>query len=238
MPFPFAQVAEELAETAGPNGFPNYMKQPLFWGRFCHSGRDCAVVYHRLFRSRLSRDYRGGFRITTFRWDAYVPSLHGRLNFLIIGFAYFTDLQVLFSIWVFWVLTWLQIGMTNRMGLADGPGGVRRDAATGIGAVFIVFCLWGLWIARFHLKAVFQHAFRKPKNMDDQKRVDVLPRGGVCVFGLCVVRDVLVVQGRHDADLGRGGHGVLVRVLHGICQNCRHDRAGLPRIPEQVWARA
>ena len=113
----------------------------------------------------------------------YVPSLHGRLNFLIIGFAYFTDLQVLFSIWVFWVLTWLQIGMTNRMGLAEGLGefaGTRQQALGG----FIVFCLWGLWIARFHLKAVFQHAFRKPKNMDDQNEL-MSYRAAVFAFLAC-----------------------------------------------------
>ena len=38
----------------------------LVLGRFCHSGRDCAVVYHRLFRSRLSRDYRGDSELQHF----------------------------------------------------------------------------------------------------------------------------------------------------------------------------
>ncbi len=182
LPFPFAQVAEELAETAGPNGFPNYMKQPLFWAGFAIPAG--IVLWY------IIGYFDPGFPVITvgiqnynISLGRYVPSLHGRLNFLIIGFAYFTDLQVLFSIWVFWVLTWLQIGMTNRMGLAEGLGefaGTRQQALGG----FIVFCLWGLWIARFHLKAVFQHAFRKPKNMDDQNEL-MSYRAAVFAFLAC-----------------------------------------------------
>ena len=131
-----------------------------------------------------SRDYPGDSELHDLI-GRYVPFLHGRLNFLIIGFAYFTDLQVLFSIWVFWIFTWLQIGMTNRLGLAEGLGefaGTRQQALGG----FIVFCLWGLWIARHHLKAVFQQAFRQTKNMDDRNEL-MSYRTAVTTFLACAL---------------------------------------------------
>ncbi len=188
LPFPFAQVAEELAETAGPKGFPNYMKQPLFWAGF--SIPAFIVLWY------IIGYFDPGFPVITvgiqnynISLGRYVPSLHGRLNFLIIGFAYFTDLQVLFSIWVFWLLTWFQMGITNRMGLAEGLGefaGTRQQALGG----FIVFCLWGLWVARPHLQAVFQQAFClsarvvKPKRLDDQNEL-MSYRAAVVAFLAC-----------------------------------------------------
>ncbi|MDP6039779.1 MAG: hypothetical protein QGG64_14605 [Candidatus Latescibacteria bacterium] len=184
LPFPFAQVAEELAETAGPKGFPEYMKQPLFWAGF--SIPSFIVLWYIIgyFDSSFPV-ITVGIQNYNIPLGRYVPSLHGRLNFLIVGFAYFTDLQVLFSIWVFWLLTWFQIGFTNRLGLADGLGefaGTRQQALGG----FIVFCLWGLWIARTHLKAVFQQAFRKTEGVDDRKEL-MSYRVAVFAFIACVL---------------------------------------------------
>lgn len=71
----------------------------------------------------------------------YVLFLHGRLNFLIVAVAYFTDLQMLFSIWFFWVFTWIQMGMVNRVGLVEGLGEFGGTVEQGVGG-FIVFCLW------------------------------------------------------------------------------------------------
>jgi hypothetical protein len=39
-----------------------------------------------------------GIENRSIRFGRYMPFLHGRINFLIIAFAYFTDLQVLLSI--------------------------------------------------------------------------------------------------------------------------------------------
>ena len=183
--FPFAQVAEELAETAGPKGFPAYMKQPLFWIGF--SIPTIIVLWY------IIGYFNPGFPVITLGIQnynvplgRYVPSMFGRINFLIIGFAYFTDLQILFSIWVFWVLTWVQIGMTNRLGFAEGLGefaGTREQAFGG----FLVFCLWGLWIARTQLKAIFLQAFGRSKDEMDDSRELFSYRVSVFTFLACVL---------------------------------------------------
>jgi hypothetical protein len=186
--FPFAIVAEELAETAGSKGFPAYMKQPLFWIGFAIPA--LIVLWY------IIGYFKPGFPVITLgiqnyniSLGRYVPSMFGRINFLIVGFAYFTDLQILFSIWVFWVVTWLQIGVTNRTGFAEGLGefaGTREQALGG----FIVFCLWGLWIARNHLKQVFQQAFYRIKHLDDQNEL-MSYRSAMFAFLACSVYMVL-----------------------------------------------
>jgi hypothetical protein len=167
--FPFAQVAEELAETAGPNGFPQYMKESLFWIGF-------SVPAFLVLWYIGGYFYPGwpsihiGIENRQVSLGRYVPFLHSRINFLIIAFAYFTDLQVLLSIWVFWVLTWIQIGVTNRLGVVEGVGdfaGVMQQVMGG----FIVFCVWGLWTARDHLRDVFAHAFGRGEKLDDSGEI-------------------------------------------------------------------
>lgn len=180
IPFPFSRVTEELAETAGPKGFPSYMGQPLFWAG--------VVLPSFIVFWYIIGFFRPGFPVITLGVEnynvnlgRYVPSLHGRINFLIIAFAYFTDLQVLFSIWFFWVLTWLQIGLTNRLGFAEGLGvlaGTRQQAFGG----YIVFCLWGLWISRTQLKSVFQKAFRPSVMVEDREDRKELLSYRVAVF--------------------------------------------------------
>lgn len=186
--FPFAQVIEELSEAAGAKGFPDYMKQPLFWMGV--SIPAFIVLWY------IIGYFSPGFPVITvgienynIHLGRYVPSLHGRINFLIIGFAYFTDLQILFSIWVFWALTWLQMGMTNRLGIAEGLGafgGTREQALGG----FIAFCLWGLWIARNHLKTVFQQAFSGVQHIDDRREL-MSYRTAVFVFLACLIYMIL-----------------------------------------------
>ena len=165
LPFPFAQVTLQLAATARSKGFPDLLKGRLFWIGF--SIPACIVLLY------IVGYFRPDFPVITLGIEnravnlgRYVPSLHGRLNFLIVGFAYFTDLQMLFSIWAFWVFMWLQIGALNRIGVVEGLGdlaGTREQAMGG----YIVFCVWGLWTARDHLQKVFVQAFMNRRQLDD-----------------------------------------------------------------------
>jgi hypothetical protein len=46
------------------------------------------------------------------------PGIPVRLYFPVLGFAYLIDVQVAFSLWFFYLLSVLQIGLYNRFGLA------------------------------------------------------------------------------------------------------------------------
>lgn len=92
------------------------------------------------------------------------PDLFIRFDFYVICFAYFTSLDVLFSMWFFHLLAMLQAGAANRIGM---PSGVTSMNNYGL-AVFVV---WGLWLARSHFVDVWQKAIGKAHHIDDSKEM-------------------------------------------------------------------
>ena len=90
------------------------------------------------------------------------PSIRTKFNFFVISFAYFTNLELLFSIWFFHILKIVQMGIFNRVGFTIGRPDLwgTYDAALtwqSFGA-FIALVLWGLWTARDHLVLAFRKA--------------------------------------------------------------------------------
>jgi len=103
------------------------------------------------------------------------PPFELRFSILTLVFGYFTNLEVLFSIWFFHVLAIVQAGVFNRVGLEVGsvdPWG-SFHAAVGWQSFggMIVFVGWGLWIARSHLRDVFRKAFRDDDRVDDTEEL-------------------------------------------------------------------
>ncbi len=88
-----------------------------------------------------------------------------------LGFFYFVNLDITASIWVFYVLTTVQRGIFNTIGLQSTQ---RIDlysiepylAHQGMGSM-IVFVLIGLWVGRGHLKDVLRKAWRGDEQVDD-----------------------------------------------------------------------
>lgn len=169
IPFPFAKVIESLAENSASGIFPSYTKNRLFWiGALIPA---FVVFWYMIgyFRPDFPVITLGitGHKIGLGR---FVPPFNVNFYFPIVAFAYFTDLQVLFSIWFFYILTWLQIWSTVRFGFAEGLGtyaGTRQQAIGG----FIVFCLWALYIARTHIKTIFLHLFSKTHIPDQHEPI-------------------------------------------------------------------
>ncbi|MCK4300941.1 MAG: hypothetical protein KAX80_15480, partial [Planctomycetes bacterium] len=93
------------------------------------------------------------------------PAMYTRVNFFIVGFAYFTDLRILLSIWLFHLLAALQVGMATRVGLATelSGGGIYHQEFGGL----IFFVLASLWVGRRHLRHVFRSAFSHSPDAGD-----------------------------------------------------------------------
>lgn len=119
-------------------------------------------------------------------------NLNFSLNLPWTGFFYFVNLDITASIWVFYILTTLQRGIFNVVGLQSTE---RIDlysiepylAHQGMGSM-IVFVLFGLWVARSHLKDVFRKAFRGDPDVDDSGEI-LSYRQAVLglLLGLCMV---------------------------------------------------
>ena len=87
------------------------------------------------------------------------------------AFAYFTKSDVLLSLWVFQIFSFVQAGLFNRIGFSIGgsdPWG-SFDASTGWQSFggMIVFVGWGLWVGRAHLSAVARQAWTGERTLDD-----------------------------------------------------------------------
>ena len=161
IPFPFARVIEDLAGTRGKKVRQALVHGRLFWIGFAIP--TFVILWYMLGYTRPDFPViRLGILGTNYSLGRYMPRFRAHIYFPMIGFAYFTDLSVLLSIWVFYLLTWTQIGLTTRLGYAEGLGSYAGATQQGFGG-FIVFCAWTLWIARRHLRAVFRKSLQQPQ---------------------------------------------------------------------------
>lgn len=103
------------------------------------------------------------------------PSIPVGLSFHLIGFAYFASLDVLLSIWVFYLLSVFQIGLYNRIGFSIGlPQTFCSEQPSmgwqGFGGL-IAIVAYSLWMARTHLKDAFRKAFGKNSDAVDSSEL-------------------------------------------------------------------
>ncbi len=98
-------------------------------------------------------------------------------SFQLIGFAYFINREIAFSVCFFHLITLLQQSIFDRLGLQNfdpvyGPysagGFIQRHL--GFGGI-VVLVLFGLWTGRGHLREVFRKAFRGASAVDDSGEI-------------------------------------------------------------------
>jgi hypothetical protein len=104
------------------------------------------------------------------------PSIQMKLNFFILGFAFFTNLDILFSLWFFYLIGVIQTGVFDRFGYTIGASdiwGSNGGAAMGWQAegAFIAFTLTGLWMGREHLKQVWRKGLYNDPDIDDSNEL-------------------------------------------------------------------
>ena len=157
LPFPLAEVPLLLARARdGGAPEPPFYRRPLFWAGFAVPF--FIVMWHvATFFYPLLPDLRIDITWSSIRFGRDFPPMYTRVNFFIVGFAYFTDLRILLSIWLFHLLAALQVGLSTRVGLATelSGGGIYHQELGGL----VFFVLASLWVARRHLRHVFRSAF-------------------------------------------------------------------------------
>jgi hypothetical protein len=171
LPFPLAEGPLAMTEEhEGEAGVPALIQGRFFWigiavplvvvvwniaSYFSHGIPEISLMMpHRLALAR-------GF-----------PAIRIKLHFMVVGFSYFTNLDVLFSIWFFYLLGVLQTGLLERVGFTIGASdiwGSRGGAALGwqsMGA-FFTFTVVGLWMAREHFRRVVRKGVSGDSSVDD-----------------------------------------------------------------------
>ena len=172
--FPIAEVGVMLAQDDGSGSrLPAVFRTRLFRVGFCISFFIMAWNVLGFFDPSWPTIPLTGDSITPFRGFYWFGV---RLNFLTLGLCYFANTDVLFSLWVFFLLAGTQRMILTRIGHDLGPLGDDWSSLDPViawesfGAI-VVFVLWGLWNAREHLRYVIQAAFRGGDANRDRKEL-------------------------------------------------------------------
>jgi len=174
LPFPLAEIPLRMTEETEENWGYSLLHSRFFWigfavplviiiwnigGYFWHNLPQIPVMQNQYIP--LARGF---------------PGISVKLNFFIMGFTFFTNLDVLFSLWFFYLLGILQTGIFERLGYTIGSSdiwGSSGGAAMGWQAMgaFCAFTLIGVWMGREHLKQVWQKAVHRHPGVDDSNEL-------------------------------------------------------------------
>ncbi len=170
MNFPLLRVPQLMEEHLDGDGLGKF-----FGNKFLISGMAVSVFLHTI--NGLNFYYPGVPQIPTLILAGpYFPqyglfAAFYKLNIYIypafIGFAFLTSKQISFSLWFFFIMGGLLIGVLGilgynipaaALGVAFGPTLARPEETQMIGA-YGVFFLFLLWLARHHLADVVKRSF-------------------------------------------------------------------------------
>ena len=186
--YPIAAVPIEMSQDALSARFlPAFMRGPMFW--IAAAVPFAIFVWHALswaypLLPSIGILPHGGY----FRFTRYSPGMYIQpMQFLTIGFAYFANTQVLFSVWFFFLLHVVEGGVFNRLGyqIERSTDSFSADPPTEAWQCFgALACLvaWRLWVARRHLRDVFRKAFDKNYPIDDREEI-LSYRAAVLILG-------------------------------------------------------
>jgi hypothetical protein len=148
---------------------PAFMNNRLFWIGFAIPAviilwNMLTFFNHILPKIPITQLGSGWSDRIVFPWKGF-PNLRPRINFYVTGFVYLSNTDVLLSIILFYILAGVQSAVFHRIGYTL-PSSVASYGIMGVpiiwqnqGAIFFIV-LWGLWMARDHLKEVWQKAVR------------------------------------------------------------------------------
>ena len=171
--FPLIQLPMDMAEQGGPEEVVTpFLRNPLMWAGF-------SIPFLTLSTLGLNH-YFPFIPELEFSHYLFVPrlglSLQLFVSFTVMGLAYFLSLDVGMSIWLFHLLTRLQMGVENLVGYSL-PGrnelfseGSLTVAHQGMGAM-IALVVVGLWTSRRHLRDVARKVLHDAPDVDDRDEI-------------------------------------------------------------------
>ncbi len=169
--FPLASLPViMITQTDEESGWPRVLHDRLFWigfgiAAFILCWNILPLFMHQIPTIRIGPTYR-----TTVSFGRDFPALQIKFNYVVAAFGYLTNLEVLLSIWLFHVLSLVEIGTLNRFGII-----VRSDFENGLTVQqvggFITLALFALFTARNHIATVLKAAWKNDGTVDDSKEL-------------------------------------------------------------------
>mgnify|MGYP001176819637 CR=1 FL=1 len=163
--FPLAQVPLILIDGCEePDLLPKVARSPLFWLGF---GITMFILIWNMVGyfgawPLIPLGNQSAGRLTLFE---SFPPIVLKFNFLLAGVAYFTRVEVLLSVWFFYLMRIIEQGIMDRIGMTNARAIVNLHHFGG----FLVFVLFTLWMARRHLAQVWQKFLGRAPELDDTR---------------------------------------------------------------------
>ncbi len=163
--FPLAQVPLMLTEGVdGGRARPGITRMPLFWWGFGLTlfimGWNIVSFFDVIYPIPIGPAH--GTPLTLYE---SFPPIHLRFNFLLLGVAYFTRVEVLASVWLFYLIRIIEQGVLTRIGMPQAAVTIHFQHLSG----FLVFSIFTVWMARKHIALVVKKAFGKAPHIDDSR---------------------------------------------------------------------
>jgi hypothetical protein len=161
--FPLAKVPLMLVEESDSTSvLPKIAQSKIFWYGF--SIPVFVIVWNILsfWGGVPAIEIGGDYRIPITLAQSF-PPIQFKINFAFIAIGFFTEVNILFSIWIFFILATIQVGIMSRLGI---PMTAEIVTAQHLGG-FFMYTLFGLWMARHHLYNVVRKAFGRDDEIDD-----------------------------------------------------------------------
>ena len=167
--FPFVELSLMLVqEPEAGRKLPRFFGQKLFWIGF-------TIPAIMLLWNTAGHFYPGLPVFAFLNIRTPLPVGRGfmdfflQFDFYVICFAYFTTLEILLSMWFFHILAMMQDGFSTRIGFGPRVYGSGVISQNNYG--LLVFVIWSLWIARGHIRDVWNKAVGKAPEVDDSEEL-------------------------------------------------------------------
>lgn len=164
--FPLARLPLLMISDVDARGWPRVIRDRLFWIGFSIAAFILCWNILPLFWHNVPSIPIGPTYTSRINLGPGYPPLLIKFNFVMAAFGYLTNLEVLLSIWLFHVLSVVEIGGLNRLGVTVRPvlnSGLMIQQIAG----FVTLALFSLFTARSHILAVIRAAWN-PAREDDR----------------------------------------------------------------------
>ena len=117
--------------------------------------------------SALPIESKNGFEL---KLGPAFPGQFIRMNLISFTMAFFINVDVLFSIWLFQIFNTLEQGTLNRIGISASSGTVIPGGLVAVQFIggMIAFVGFVVWTARRHLGEVWRHIRKRPTSLNDE----------------------------------------------------------------------
>ncbi|MBM3263599.1 MAG: hypothetical protein FJY97_09295 [candidate division Zixibacteria bacterium] len=170
--FPLAQIPIAMIQQEEGRAIPPYLRNRLFWIGFSIPifiiGWNVLNYFVPIGVIPIGTSYQ-----TMVSLGRDFPAMPVKINFLVLACAFFTHVEVLFSIWFFQGTAMLMVGLLNRFGASASAGtlGLNSVMLSHYFGGFVVLVLWSLWTARRHLAGVVKQAVGRLPDMSISEEI-------------------------------------------------------------------